>query len=454
MIGALWSMLSFLVAIALLVAVHEWGHFYAARRLGIQVLRFSVGFGKPLWSRRGADGVEYAIGAFPFGGYVKMLDERDAEEPIADPSRAFNRAAPWRRAVVLVAGPLANLLFAVAAYWAILMIGVPGLRPLVGAVPVGTPAAVAGLRAEDEIVGVGGRGTPTWEAASLALLDHVLEGADRVELELRAPDGEVRRTTLAIADHHGLTEPGALLQRLGLAPWQPKLPPRLGEVVAEGPAGRAGLRRGDLILAVDGEPVDDWRPLVERIQARPGEVVVLAYSRDGVSAEVPVPVAAVEQGGRRIGRIEVRPDVPEGFLERLRAEQRFGPVEALPEAVSRTRDLSVLTVKMLWRMLTGEASLANISGPINIAQYAGVTASISVVAFLGFLAVISVSLGVLNLLPVPILDGGQLAFVAVESATGRPVPASVELRGQQVGIVLLVGLMGLALFNDIARLLG
>jgi regulator of sigma E protease len=334
------------------------------------------------------------------------------------------------------------------------VIGVPGLRPLIGAAPKGTPAAVAGLRAEDEIVGVAGRATPTWEAASLALLDHVLEGAASVTLELRAPDGAAREASLAIADHHGLTEPGALLTRLGLAPWQPKLPPRLGEVVPEGPAGRAGLRSGDLILAVDGTAVDDWRPLVELIQARPGEVVTLSYSRDGVVGEVPVPVATVEQGGRRIGRIEVRPAVPAGFLERLRAEQRFGPVEALPEAVSRTRDLSVLTVKMLWRMLTGGASLANISGPINIAQYAGVTASISVVAFLGFLAVISVSLGVLNLLPVPILDGGQLVFVAVEAATGRPVPAAVELRGQQVGIVLLVGLMGLALFNDIARLLG
>ncbi len=454
MSGPLWSLLSFVVAIALLVAVHEYGHFLAARRLGIQVLRFSIGFGRPLWSRRAADGVEYVIGALPLGGYVKMLDERDADEPIADPSRAFNRAARWKRAVVLVGGPLANLVFAVAAYWAILMLGVPGLRPLVAAAPAASPAAIAGLRAEDEIVSVGGEATPTWEAASLGLLDAVLAGDDAVALELRGTDGTVRPVSLAIADHHGLTEPGALLERLGLAPFQPRLPPKLGEVVAEGPAGRAGLRSGDLLLAVDGDPVDDWRALVERIQSRPGEVVTIAYERGGQAASVPVAVASAEVEGRRIGRIEVRPAVPAGFLERFRAEQRFGALEALPEALARTRDLSVLTVKMLWRMLTGGASLANISGPINIAQYAGVTASISPVAFLGFLAVISVSLGVLNLLPVPILDGGQLAFLAVESVIGRPVPPEVELRGQQVGIVLLVGLMGLALYNDIARLLG
>jgi regulator of sigma E protease len=454
MTGALISMLSFLFAIALLVAVHEFGHFYAARRLGIQVLRFSVGFGRPLWSRRAADGVEYVVGAFPFGGYVKMLDERDADAPIPDPTRAFNRAAPWKRAIVLFAGPFANLAFAVAAYWVILMLGVPGLRPLIGVVPPDSPAAVAGLRNEDEFLRVDGRATPTWEAASLALLDAVLAGAPAVALEVRDAGGTDRRTTLMLTDHHGLTEPGVLLKRLGLAPWQPRLPPKLGEVVPEGPAGTAGLRSGDLIVALDGEAIDDWRLLVERIQARPGEVVTVSYERAGVRTDVPVPIAATEQGGRRIGRMEVRPFVPAGLFDRMLAEQRFGPVEALPEAVGRTRDLCVLTLKMMWRMLTGGASLANISGPINIAQYAGVTASISVVAFLGFLAVISVSLGVLNLLPVPILDGGQLAFLAVESATGRPVPATVELWGQQVGIVLLVGLMGLAFYNDIARLLG
>ena len=453
MTGALWSLLSFVVAIALLVAVHEFGHFFAARKLGIQVLRFSIGFGRPLWSRRAADGVEYVVGALPLGGYVKMLDERDAEGPIADPARAFNRAPVWKRAVVLVAGPFANLAFAVVAYWAILVLGVPGLRPLVGPVPPGSPAAVAGLRAEDEIVAVGGRSTPTWEAASLALLDAVLAGDAAVAVELRDVDGGARRATLAIADHRGLTEPGALLQGLGLAPFQPRLAAVLGEVVAEGPAGRAGLRTGDAIVAIDGVAVGDWRALVDAVQGRPGEVVAIDFTRDGAAGRAQVPVASVEQDGRRIGRIEVRPFVPPGFLERLRAEQRFGPVEALPEAFERTRDLSVLTLKMLWRMLTGGASLANISGPINIAQYAGVTASISAVAFLGFLAVISVSLGVLNLLPVPILDGGQLAFLAVETASGRPVPPAVELRGQQVGIVLLVGLMGLALYNDIARLL-
>ena len=451
--SVLGSILAFVVAIALLVAIHEFGHFWVARKLGFKVLRFSIGFGKPLWLHRGRDGVEYAIAAVPLGGFVRMLDEREGPVAPEQLAQAYNRQPVWKRALVLVAGPGANLLAAVLIYWVMLLVGVPGVRPLVGEVAAESPAAAAGLRAQDEFVAVGGRATPTWESTALALLDAVLAGETSVELALRDEHGNPRLTRLALDDPRGLTEPGALLERLGLQPWAPTLAPILGEVDAAGAAARAGLRSGDRIETLEGAPVADWRELVTLVQARPGERLRFGVLRGGERLEIEVLVAAADLEGRPIGRVGVRPFVPEGLFDRLRSVQRFGPLEAVPEAVERTVDLSVLTLRMLWRMLTGDASLSNISGPINIAQYAGVTAAIGVVAFLGFLAVISVSLGVLNLLPIPVLDGGQLVFLAAEQATGRPVSPAVEAVGQQLGVLLLVALMGLAFYNDIARLL-
>jgi regulator of sigma E protease len=451
--GVLGSVLAFVVAIALLVAIHEFGHFWVARKLGFKVLRFSIGFGNPLWLHRGRDGVEYVVAAIPLGGFVRMLDEREGPVAPEHLARAYNRQAVWKRALVLVAGPAANLLAAVLIYWVMLLVGMPGVRPLVGVVTPDSPAAVAGLRAQDEFVMVGGRATPTWESTALALLDTVLAGETRVEVELRDEHGNPRRALLALDDPRGLTEPGALLERLGLQPWSPTLEPILGEVDADGAAARAGLRSGDRIETVDGAAVADWRGLVAQVQARPDQRLRFGVLRDGEQLELEVRVGSADLEGRAIGRIGVRPFVPEGLFDRLRSVQRFGPLEAVPEAFERTVDLSVLTLRMLWRMLTGDASLSNISGPINIAQYAGVTAAIGVVAFLGFLAVISVSLGVLNLLPIPVLDGGQLVFLAAEQVTGRPISPAVEAVGQQLGVLLLVALMGLAFYNDIARLL-
>ncbi len=451
--SVLGSIAAFAVAIALLVAIHEFGHFWVARKLGFKVLRFSIGFGTPLWLHRGRDGVEYVLAAVPLGGFVRMLDEREGPVAPEHLARAYNRQAVWKRALVLLAGPAANLLFAVLIYWVMLLVGIPGVRPLVGEVPVGSPAAMAGIRDQDEFTAVGGRPTPTWESTALALLDAVLAGEPSVAVELRDEHGLARQTRLALDDPHGLTEPGALLDRLGLEPWSPRLPATLGELDPDGAAARAGLRSGDHIETVDGAAIADWRGLVGVIQARPGRVLRFELVRGNERLVREVRVSSVDLEGREIGRVGARPLVPAGLFERLRAVQRFEPLAAIPEACSRTVDLSVLTLRMLWRMLTGDAALSNISGPINIAQYAGVTAAIGVVAFLGFLAVISVSLGVLNLLPIPVLDGGQLVFLAAEQATGRPVSPAVEAVGQQLGVLLLVGLMGLAFYNDIARLL-
>ena len=455
MTGGLIALASFIVAIALLVAVHEFGHFYAARRLGIQVLRFSIGFGRPLWSRHGRDGVEYVIGALPIGGYVKFLDERDADGPLERPERAFNRAAPWRRAIVLVAGPAANLLFAVAAYWAILVSGIPGERAVIGEVVAGSAAAAAGLRRDDEVVAVGGVAVGSWGEVSIGLLDAVLAGERSVPLTVRGAEGAPQAARIALEDGFGLTEPGAMLERLGLRPWSyAMLEPVIGRVVPDGAAARAGLEVGDRFTTFDGAPVAEWGDVARSIHERPGRTVVLVVMRKGMATQATVEVKSVEVRGHPVGFIGIEPQGAQALRDRLSFERRFGLVEAAPEAVRRTYDLSVLTVKMIGRMLTGGASLANISGPINIAQYAGATASLGMTQFLGFLAVISLSLGVLNLLPIPILDGGQLAFLAVETAMGRPVTPGLELAGQQVGIVLLVGLMGLAFYNDVVRLIG
>lgn len=451
--SVLVSLLAFVVAIGVLVTVHEWGHFQAARSLGVRVLRFSIGFGRPLRAWRSADGTEFVVAAIPLGGYVRMLDERDGPVAASELAGAFNRKSVLARAAVVSAGPAANFAFAVLAFWAMLLIGVPGLRPLVGEVPPGSAAAAAGVFEEDEIVAVDGRPTPTWEAASLAILDAVLADASDIRLRLRDAGGAERPVRVVIHDAASLTEPGALLSGLGLAPLQPHLPAVLGEISPDGPAARAGLVAGDEVRSLDGQPIADWAALVEAVRARPGAQVELGWQRAGELLTGRVDLAAEDEGGRQVGRIGARVQVPAGLLERLRATQRYGLIEAVPEAVRRTAELASLTVRMLWRMLTGEASLANISGPINIAQYAGVTASVGPVAFLGFLAVVSVSLGVLNLLPIPILDGGHLGFLAVEAVKGSPVSARTEALGQQLGLLLLVLLMGFAFYNDIARLL-
>jgi regulator of sigma E protease len=451
----LGSVAAFIVAIALLVAVHEFGHFWVARRLGFKVLRFSIGFGKPLWQRNGKDGVEYVVAAVPLGGYVRMLDERDG--PVAPElmAQSYNRQAVWKRALVLLAGPFANLLFAVVACWLVLVIGEPALRPIIGPVVAGSAAERAGLRERDELLSVEGAPATSWGAAGMLLLDGVLAGRDGIALEVVAPDGARRNLVLPLADHRDLTEPGRLLTGLGLRPWFPAPPPpRLGQVEPDGPAYQGGLRPGDLIVAIDGQSVTDWVDAAKRWQAVPGGTITVLAERGNARQEFRVTVGVAPDVTPARGWLAVRVEEPAGYRESFERLERLAPVAALPAAVQRTVDLSRLTLNMLWRMLTGEASLSNISGPINIAQYAGLTASSGLITFLGFLAVISVSLGVLNLLPIPVLDGGQLAFLAAEQTTGRPVSPAVEAVGQQLGVLLLIGLMGLAFYNDIARLIG
>jgi len=444
--------LAFLVAIGVLVAVHEYGHFWMARRLGIRVLRFSIGFGKPLWSRRGADGTEYAVAAIPLGGYVKLLDER--EGPI-DPglvTEAYNRKPVWARILVLLAGPLANFLFAVAAYWVLFVVGVPALKPVVGDVAAESTAARAGLRPGDEILGVGSKDTRTREEAVLALLDGLMNG-QAVEMRVADGRGDSRQVRLEVAgDLRALTEPGALLPGLGFDFWYPAVPARVGKVLPGSPAERAGLREGDEILAVDGEPVADFAALVAIVQPKPGVRLDFAVERDGGTLSVPVEVESQREGERLVGRIGVQPAAPGALPEGMRTLERHGPLGALVHATDKTWSMSVLTVRMLWNVVTGDVSVKNLSGPINIAEYAGFSARQGILAFLSFLAIVSVSLFVLNLLPIPILDGGQIVYQLAELAKGSPLSDRAQAVGQQIGLLLLLVLMSFAFYNDLSRL--
>jgi len=451
----LLSVIAFLFAIGVLVAVHEWGHYIVARMAGVKVLRFSIGFGKPVWSRRaGPDQTEYCLSAIPLGGYVKLLDEREGDVPAADLDRAFNRIAIPKRIAILVAGPLMNFVFAILAFWFMYTIGVPGLQPIVGEVRPYTIAAQAGLQSEDRIVVVGDQSVATWEGTMLEILDQLLSD-DEIRMEVVRADGTDHTLYLDIEGKVSqLTEPGELFNGLGLAPWTPKLEAVLDEIIPAGAAESAGLRSGDRIISAEGEPIDSWVYWVEYVQSRPGEEVELLIERGGQQQLMSLTIGEAQlEDGSVIGRIGAGPMVPDDLYDRYTASQRYSFIDALPVGIERVWSMSILTIRMVSRIVTGDVSVKNIGGPINIAQYAGYSASIGVAAFLNFLAVVSLSLGILNLLPIPVLDGGQVLYQLLEVLKGAPMSARAELIGQQIGIVFLVLLMGFAFYNDISRVL-
>ncbi len=450
--SVLTSFLAFVVAIAVLVTIHEFGHFWVARRVGVRVLRFSVGFGNPIWRRQGRDEVEYVVAAIPLGGYVKMLDEREGPVPPAERHRAFNRQPLWKRVAVVSAGPLANFLFAIVAYALMFLIGVAGIRPVIGAVSPDSLAARAGLQPGMTIEAVDGRPVRSWEEATLTLINEALRHG-RVELALRRPDGGSELRVIDLSDSRALLGDQDLLETIGIAPWRPRIEPVLGELVPDGPAARAGLQPGDRVLAVDGQPVQQWSDLVAVVRDHPGQTLRFRIRRGAVERTVAVRTDVAREDGRDIGRIGALPQVDRAELEAMRVVVRYGPLTALWRGVQKTWDMAALTVRVLGRMVVGQASLKNISGPLTIAEYAGLSALIGVSAFLGFLGILSVSLGVLNLLPVPVLDGGHLLFYAIEAVRGRPLSEEAEALGQRIGLAILGALMFLAFYNDITRLL-
>lgn len=452
--SVLINIAAFVVAVGTLVTFHELGHFWVARKLGVKVLRFSVGFGRPLWKRvAGEDRIEYVIAAVPLGGYVKMLDERETEVPDQDLGRAFNRQPVWKRMAIVAAGPLANFLLAILAYWLMFMLGVSGVRPVIGAPDPGSLAAQAGLQSGDEIVSVNGKPTPTWQNTVIILLEQALE-TGVVELGVRRERGFPQTVTMDLTDTRSLLADGELLDKVGIAVWRPEVEPVLGRLVDGGAAQRDGLRDGDRILSVDDAPVETWDDWVEVVRANPGKTLTVRIDRNGAMLNVPLKVGSDRDGGETIGRIGAYPKIDADQYDWMRVTVRYGPIEGLGRAVIKTWDISRLTLRVLWKLVIGEASLKNISGPVTIAEFAGVSALIGVSAFLGALALFSVSIGILNLLPVPILDGGHLMYYLIELIKGSPVSDAAEAVGQRIGFAMLAGLMGLAFYNDIVRLIG
>jgi regulator of sigma E protease len=452
LLSNLWNPFWFIIAVGLLVTVHEFGHYWVARRLGFKVLRFSVGFGRPLlkWVG-GADRVEYVIAAIPLGGYVKMLDEREGPVAPAELARSFTRRPPWQRIAVLLAGPAFNILFAIIALWAIFWVsGTNEVRPRVGDVIPDSIAAHAGLKSGDLITAIDGSAFEGQRDVVLGLLDGVSSRTE-IALGVTGEDGAARTLMLALPDADGrrhLTEPAELFHGLGFQFWLPPLPPVLGTVEHDGPAARAGLSAGDRIIAIDGVAMKDFRAIADYVNARPNQRLDIEYQRGAATLHAQVQVADDLVAGKHVGHIHVgQPKYPDSLF----VHTDLGPVAALGRGTSEAWNLSVLQARLFWRMVTGRVSLKNLSGPISIAEYAGDSAQAGASSFLSTLILLSLSLGFLNLLPIPILDGGQIVFQLAEWLKGSPLSERTQIFGQQVGIALLIVLMGVALYNDIAR---
>ncbi|MBV2233912.1 MAG: RIP metalloprotease RseP [Sterolibacterium sp.] len=446
-------LLAFAVALGVLIVVHEFGHYLVARWCGVKVLRFSVGFGKVLWLRRfGADGTEWALAAFPLGGFVRMLDEREAPVAAHELSRAFNRQSVWRRILIVAAGPIANLLLAIVLYWFLFMHGSEELRPLLAAPPAATAAAAAGIEAGETVLSVNGRPVVTWQNLRWELtrvaLDHV-----PIKLELRNQRQEINLRLLATENVKEDDLAGDLPGQLGLRLYRPLLPAVVGQVVAGSAAEQAGLRADDRILGIDAQPVTGWQEVVSRVHASAGVVLDFVVQRGDELLTLPVTPARVHEQGQTLGRIGVVVKEDARQHSELFVTVHYGALAALGKAVRQTWDMASFSLRMMGRMLTGDLSWKNLSGPVTIADYAGQSARMGIVPYLNFLALISISLGVLNLLPIPVLDGGHLLYYVAEIIKGGPLSERVMEIGQQIGLALLMMLMAFAFYNDINRLI-
>lgn len=453
--------LAFIFTLALLVTVHEYGHFQVAKWCGVKVLKFSIGFGKPLWTKKfGDDQTDFVISAIPLGGYVKMLDEREFEPEIApqthysesDLKRAFNRQSVTTRIAIVLAGPVANLLLAIFLYWLLFMMGIVGMKPILGQVTVHSPAALAGLVQGETIQKVNGKNVTNWQEVSWALLNESLKN-NSVELETLNNYQEVRIHQLNLANI-SLDNPSKdLLGVLGLTLYQPDIPARIGEVIKNSPADLANLKTGDLILNINKHKISVWEDFVQEIRQYPNIPLDIEVQRQSKITKLTVTPEPVIENSKTVGRIGAAFKMEQSVLDQLFVTTHYSAGAALIKATEKTWDTAIFSLKMLGKMITGQLSWKGMSGPVTIANYAGQSAHMGFKVFVGFLALISISIGVLNLLPIPVLDGGHFMYYMVEILTGKPVPESTMIIGQKIGFFLLGFMMIIAFYNDINRLI-
>ena len=445
-----WNVLFFIIALGVLITFHELGHFWVARRCGVKVLRFSIGFGKPLLSWTGQTGTEYVIAAIPLGGYVKMLDERVDDVAAHEQHLSFNHKTVWQRIVIVAAGPLANLLLAVVAFWLMFMVGVQTIRPIITGSQADSIAAQAGMNDSLEIVEIDGRETPDWETVSLALVAHI--GTNRVQIKAKQPDSSyVEQFELDLNQWQFDPEKESPVTSLGLMPYRPDVLLIVSNVEPNSSAHRAGFLVGDTIVQVNQKAAPQWQAITQLIQASPSTAISFTVLRNGQQVELTAIPDERRIRGESRGFLGIAP-TPQQWPEHYVYELSYGVFDAVEKAGERTWQLISLSVSMIGKLITGDVSVKNLSGPISIAQGAGASASFGFVYFLGFVALISVNIGILNLLPLPVLDGGHLVYYFVELITVKAVPEKVQEIGFRIGSVALMALMGLALFNDFSRL--
>ena len=454
MMSILFTIISFIVAISILVAIHEYGHYIVAKKLGVKILRFSIGFGKPLWLKRfGKDQTEFVIAAIPLGGYVKMLDKRETDITADEKHREFTGQSVWTRIAIVFAGPAFNFLFAIFAYWLMFVVGVSGVKPVIGTIDADGMAKQAGLVSGYEIVAINNNKTPIWDVAVKNIIPAIIDRSQAV-LELKDKQGNTVIRTLDFSATTGEIKVEQLFKQLGFKPWRPVIEPVVGVVLENSPAANAGFKVDDRIVAVNKIATPDWIDVVELVSSKPAEILQVVILRDGQEKTLQVIPEKIVRNGKTVGRLGLGHKAGATYPEDMRVTHGYNILESIPRAFSRTWDFSVLTLKMMGKIFSGEISIKNLSGPVSIAQYAGYSASAGFARFLDFLAIVSISLGILNLLPIPILDGGHLTYYMIEVVRRKPVSEETQEFASRIGMILLFSLMAVALYNDILRVVG
>ncbi|EOX4462379.1 sigma E protease regulator RseP [Vibrio alginolyticus] len=452
MTGILWNLISFIVALGILVAVHEFGHFWVARRCGVKVEKFSIGFGKSIWSKVGKDGTEYSISMIPLGGYVKMVDSRVDEVPEHEKHLAFDKKPLWKRTSIVAAGPIFNFLFAIFAYWLVFLIGIPAVKPVIGEVTPNSIVAEAGIESGMELKSISGIKTPDWESVNMGLISHIGDDLMTVTLTSANEVGSEVTKTLDLREWKFDPETQSAMQSLGFAPYTPEVYRVIEQVSQGGAAEKAGVLPGDEVVAIGQQRVTEWKQVVEAVRSNPDTPLELTVLRQGYEQTLTLTPGSRELANKEVvGFAGIAPKVAE-WPESYRFDLQFGVFESIGKAADKTGQVIGLTISMLKKLIVGDVGLNNLSGPISIAKGAGATADYGLVYFLGFLALISVNLGIINLVPLPMLDGGHLLFFAIEAVIRRPVPEKVQEMGFRIGGAIIFSLMALALFNDFTRL--